>query len=96
MQQQLNPIFMIVIFGLISYFMIFRPQAKRNKAMKEMMANLTKGTKVLTSGGLVGRIIKVNTDSDDVIIELNSTTQVSIKRNFIVSILPKEQPITDL
>lgn len=99
MQQQGSPFSMViifVIFGLIFYFMIYRPQAKRNKAHKQLMSELAKGTKVLTSGGLVGRITKISPDSDDVVIELNSTTQVSIKRNFIISVLPKEQPIADL
>lgn len=99
MQQQGSPlsmIFIFIIFGLIFYFMIYRPQAKRNKAHKQLMAELSKGTKVLTSGGLVGRIVKITPDSDDIVIELNANTQVSIKRNFIVSILPKDQPISGL
>ncbi len=99
MQQQGSPLSMVlifVIFGLIFYFMIYRPQAKRNKAHNELMASLAKGTKVLTSGGLVGRITKISPESNDVVIELNSTTQVSIKRNFIVAVLPKDQPIADL
>ena len=99
MAEQGSPLSMILIFaifGLIFYFMIYRPQAKRNKAHQKKMSELAKGTKVLTSGGLVGRITKISPDSDDVVIELNATTEVSIKRNFIVSVLPKDQPIAGL
>ncbi len=99
MAEQGSPLSMILIFaifGLIFYFMIYRPQAKRNKAHQKLMSELAKGTKVLTSGGLVGRITKISPDSDDVVIELNATTEVSIKRNFIVSVLPKDQPIAGL
>ncbi|WP_032109807.1 preprotein translocase subunit YajC [Necropsobacter massiliensis] len=92
----MSMLFIFVIFGLIFYFMIYRPQAKRNKAHKQLMSELAKGTKVLTSGGLMGKITKISPDSDDVVIALNSKTEVSIQRNFIVSVLPKDQPISDL
>lgn len=99
MVEQGNPLSMLLIFGIfgiIFYFMIYRPQAKRNKAHQQLMSELTKGTKVLTSGGLVGRITKIAPEGDDVVIALNSKTEVSIKRNFIVAVLPKDQPIADL
>ena len=92
----LSMIFIFAIFGLIFYFMIYRPQAKRNKAHKQLMASLAKNSKVLTSGGLVGKITKISPESDDIVIALNSKTEVSIKRNFIVAVLPKDQPISDL
>ena len=52
----LQMIFLLVIFGLIFYFMIFRPQSKRNKQHRELMSSLAKGEEVLTSGGLLGKI----------------------------------------
>lgn len=99
MGQEGNPlsmIFIFAIFGLIFYFMIYRPQSKRNKAHQKLMSSLAKNSKVLTSGGLVGKITKISADSDDIVIALNSKTEVSIKRNFIVAVLPKDQPISDL
>lgn len=90
--QQSSPmsmIFIFIIFGLIFYFMIYRPQAKRNKEHQTLMSELAKGSEVLTSGGLIGKITKITADSDSVVIALNDTTEVTIKRNFIVSVLPK-------
>ncbi|MCI7479776.1 preprotein translocase subunit YajC [[Pasteurella] aerogenes] len=90
--QQSSPmsmLFIFVIFGLIFYFMIYRPQAKRNKAHKQLMSELAKGTEVLTSGGIIGKISKIGSESDYVVLALNDTTEITIKRDFIVAVLPK-------
>ena len=58
-QSPMSTLFIFVIFGLIFYFMIYRPQAKRNKEHKKLMSELAKGTEVLTAGGLIGKITKV-------------------------------------
>ncbi|MGZ3081869.1 preprotein translocase subunit YajC [[Haemophilus] ducreyi] len=87
----LEMIFISAIFGLIFYFMIYRPQAKRQKQQRDLLASLAKGDEVLTNGGLIGRITKVNSDSENVVIALNDTTEVVISRNYIVAVLPKGQ-----
>lgn len=82
-------IFILVIFALIFYFMIYRPQAKRNKQHRDLMASLGKGEEVLTSGGLMGKITKVSAENDSVVIALNANNEVTIKKDFIVAVLPK-------
>ncbi len=47
-------ILMLVVFGLIFYFMILRPQQKRTKEHKNLMNSIAKGDEVLTNGGLGG------------------------------------------
>lgn len=82
-------IFILVVFGLIFYFMIYRPQAKRQKQQRDLLASLAKGDEVLLSGGLIGKITKVNAESDNIVIALNDTTEVTVNRNFVVQQLPK-------
>ncbi|MCV3286548.1 preprotein translocase subunit YajC [Aeromonas veronii] len=82
-------IIMLAVFGLIFYFMIYRPQAKRAKDHRNLMSSLSKGDEVLTSGGLVGKIAKVAADSDYLVIALNDQTQVTIKKDFVSAVLPK-------
>lgn len=79
---------MLVLFGLFFYFMIMRPQQKRTKAHRELMNSISKGDEVLTNGGLIGRVAKVN-ENGFVVIELNENNQVIIKRDFITAVLPK-------
>ncbi|MDV6315659.1 preprotein translocase subunit YajC [Idiomarina sp. HP20-50] len=82
-------IFMLVMFALIFYFMIYRPQAKRVKQHKELMGALSKGDEVLTQGGLVGKITKVAEDKDFVVIALTDELEVTIQKGSVTSVLPK-------
>ena len=50
---------MIAVFGLIFYFMIYRPQSKRVKEHKDLMSSMAKGDEVLSNGGLIGKILKL-------------------------------------
>ena len=80
---------MLAIFGLIFYFMIYRPQAKRVKEHKNLVSALSKGDEILTSGGLVGKITKVADDKDFLRMELAEGTEVVVQKGSINSILPK-------
>lgn len=82
-------ILILVIFGAIFYFMIYRPQAKRQKQQRELLASLAKGNEVLTNGGLVGKITRVTEGDDNIVIALNENTEVTIQRSFVVAVLPK-------
>lgn len=79
---------MLVIFSLFFYFMSMRPQQKRAKERREVLASIAKGDEVLTTGGLIGRVVKIG-DNGYLSIELNESTEVVIKRDFIASVLPK-------
>jgi preprotein translocase subunit YajC len=81
-------IIMLVMFSLIFYFMILRPQQKRAKDHKKLMDSIGKGDEVMTTGGLIGRVAKV-ADTGIITIALNDTTEVMIKRDFVAAVLPK-------
>jgi preprotein translocase subunit YajC len=80
---------MLGMFALIFYFMIYRPQAKRVKEHKNLMASMGKGDEVLTSGGLVGKITKIAEDNDYISVELNTNNEIVIKKDFVTAVLPK-------
>ncbi|CAH0532846.1 Sec translocon accessory complex subunit YajC [Vibrio stylophorae] len=82
-------IFMLVMFAAIFYFMIFRPQNKRVKEHRNLMSSMGKGDEVLTNGGLVGKITKISEESDFIVIALNDSNQVTIKKDFVTAVLPK-------
>ncbi|GGB47660.1 MULTISPECIES: preprotein translocase subunit YajC [Shewanella] len=82
-------IFMLVMFGLIFYFMIFRPQSKRVKEHKNLMASISKGDEVLTSGGILGKVTKISEESDYVLLAINDNNQITIKKDYIAAVLPK-------
>ena len=82
-------IFMLVMFGLIFYFLIYRPQAKCVKQHKELVSSLSKGDEVLTQGGMVGRITKVSDDKDFIVIALTEEMEVTVQKAAVTSVLPK-------
>ncbi len=79
-------IMMAVLFAIF-YFLIIRPQQKKQKELKEMLANLNYGDVVLTSGGLQGKITGL-TDAA-VTLEIADKVRVKVSRSFIVSVLQK-------
>jgi preprotein translocase subunit YajC len=80
---------MLAVFGLIFYFLLYRPQAKRVKEHKNLVSSLSKGDEVLTQGGLVGKITKVNEDKDFIEIALNESNEIIIQKSAVTAMLPK-------
>ena len=85
----LEMILLLVVFGLIFYFFVIRPQSKRQKEQRDLLSNLAKGDEIMTNGGLIGKITKVSNDNENIIIALNDSTEVMISRNFVVATLQK-------
>ena len=85
----LEMIILLVVFGLIFYFFVIRPQSKRQKEQRDLLSNLAKGDEIMTNGGLIGNITKVSNDNENIIIALNDSTEVMISRNFVVATLQK-------
>lgn len=82
-------IIMLVLFAGIFYFMIYRPQAKRVKEHKALMGNLKKGDEVLTNGGLIGRVSKVEDGKDFIVLAINDSTEVTVQKSAVQAVLPK-------
>lgn len=84
-----EPLIMLAVFGLIFYFLLYRPQAKRVKEHKNLVSSLAKGDEVLTQGGIVGKVTKVADDKDFIEIMLNETTSIMVQKSAVSNVLPK-------
>ena len=80
---------MLAIFGLVFYFLIYRPQAKRVKEHKNLVSSLGKGDEVLTQGGLVGKITKVSEEKDFIEVALNDSNNIVVQKSSVTAVLPK-------
>ena len=87
MTAQLLPF--ILIFAIF-YFFLIRPQQKRAKAHRELVMNVAKGDKVITSGGLRGKIVKAVAENDYVEVEIAKDVKVEIVRTMIASVEKKD------
>lgn len=74
-------------FVIIFYFMILRPQMKRNKEHRNLVGGLQKGDEVLTTGGIVGRISKVT--DDFIVLAVSDNIQLKFQKAAIAATLPK-------
>ncbi len=74
-------------FVLIFYFLLIRPQSKRRKEHAALVAALSKGDEVITAGGIVGSVTKV--EDDFVKVQLASKLEVRIQKSAVSATLPK-------
>ncbi len=74
----------LILMFVIFYFLLIRPQQKKQKQHRELLAGLKKGDKVLTGGGMYGRIVEVN--GDVLSVDLGNNMVVEINRNFVSSL----------
>jgi preprotein translocase subunit YajC len=77
---------LIVIF-VVFYFLLIRPQMKRAKEHKALVAQLAAGDEVVTSGGILGKI--TNVGESFVTIELAENVKVKLQKHAIASVMPK-------
>lgn len=82
-----TPLIMLGVFVVIFYLMVWRPQSKRNKEHKNLMAALGKGEEVVTTGGICGKIVKVN--EEFVVIEVADGVELKFQKSSIHATLPK-------
>ncbi|HKR77670.1 MAG TPA: preprotein translocase subunit YajC [Rhodanobacter sp.] len=79
-------IMMVVLFGLM-YFMMIRPQMKRQKEHRAMVSALAKGDEVVTNGGLAGRVEEVG--ETFITIEIAPNVKVKLQKGAVSQVLPK-------
>ncbi|MGB3839541.1 MAG: preprotein translocase subunit YajC [Rhodanobacter sp.] len=79
-------IMMVVLFGLM-YFMMIRPQMKRQKEHRALIAALAKGDEVITNGGLAGRVEEVG--DTFVTVEIAPNVKVKLQKGAVQQVLPK-------
>lgn len=76
-----------VLIIVVFYFLLIRPQQKRQKQHKEMVANLSKGDEVVTNGGALGKITDVG--ENFVTLEIAAGVQIKVQSHAIAAMMPK-------
>ncbi len=77
---------MIALFGIM-YFLMIRPQMKRAKEHRELIAKLAKGDEVITNGGIAGRVEELG--ENFITVDIAEGVRVKMQRAAIVAVLPK-------
>ena len=83
--------FPLLIIGIF-YMLVFRPQQKKMKEHQNMVSNLAKGDEVVTAGGMIGKVIKVKADSNEIEVELAKDVRVRVVQATISDVRSKTTP----
>ena len=87
MQSSLMSMLPLVLMFVVLYFVMIRPQMKRQKEHRTMIEALAKGDEVATAGGLLGKVTELG---DTYIgVELADGVEVQLQRSAVVQVLPK-------
>ena len=82
--------FNLILFGgmfLLFWLLILRPQSKRAKEHRDLVASIGKGDEVLTSGGLLGKVVRVS--EEYLAVDVGTSLEVKIQKAAIAAVLPK-------
>ena len=91
---QLEPFFFIILMFAVFYFLMIRPQQKRMKEHKARLAAMRRGDTVVTAGGVIGKVVKVES-GEEVVIEIAPNTQVRIVTSTIADVRSKGEPVKE-
>lgn len=78
----------LALIMIVFYFLLIRPQTKRFKEHQSMLANLRRGDKVVTSGGIIGAVVKLESDTV-VVVEIAPDVKVRVSKPSITSVVTK-------
>ena len=87
MQSSLMSMLPLVLMFVVLYFVMIRPQMKRQKEHRSMVEALAKGDEVATAGGLLGKVTRLGDTYLGV--EIAAGTEVTLQRSAVVQVLPK-------
>ena len=87
MSSTLTGMLPLVLMFVVLYFVMIRPQMKRQKEHKSMIEALARGDEVATSGGLIGKVTKIG---DTILgVEIANGVEVQVQRSAVIQVLPK-------
>ena len=78
----------LILIFLVFWILLIRPQQKKIKLHREMVNNLKKGDKIITTGGLIGNIIKVN-ENKEIILEIADNVEVKLAAGMVSELVNK-------
>ena len=87
---QASPYSTLIMFGAIilaMYFLMIRPQSKRQKEHQAMLAAVQKGDRIQTNGGLLGTITGVDAEKNELTLEIAPQVRVKIGRGFVARVI---------
>ena len=83
----------LLLIFVVFYFLLIRPQQKKMKQHREMIGALKRGDRVLTAGGIIGTVVKIEEDNT-LLVDIAKDVRVRVARSTISEVIGKPQPAT--
>lgn len=83
-----NLILMVAMFAVF-YFFLIRPQSRKAKEQREFIASIQKGQKVVTAGGIHGKIVEVDETNNTVLVQVDDNTKLRIEKSMLSTEMTK-------
>jgi preprotein translocase subunit YajC len=84
----------LVLIFAIFYFLLIRPQQKKMKDHREMLSKISRNDRIVTNGGLIGKVTRVDADKDELTVEISEGVKVKVRQSMIADVLAKTEPGT--
>jgi preprotein translocase subunit YajC len=83
----------LILIFVVFYFLLIRPQQRKAKDQKAMLVALRRGDRVVTGGGIIGTVARVdNPEAEEVVVEIAENVRVRVLRSTITTVLAKPDP----
>ena len=79
----------LVLIFVVFYFLLIRPQQKRMKEHKAMLSKVQRNDRIVTNGGLVGKVAKVHDERDELEVDIADNVRVTVRRGMISEVMSK-------
>jgi preprotein translocase subunit YajC len=86
-QGSLIDLWPLVVIFIAFYFLLIRPQQKKQKAHNEMVSSLQVGDEVMTAGGILGRITGVS--DHYAVVQISDNTEIKVQKSSVAQVVPK-------
>jgi len=80
----------LILIFLIFYFLLIRPQQKKQKEHKILLSQIKRGDEILTSGGIIGKVMKVDSE-EKLTVEISQNVNVVIYRSTVADVINKKK-----
>ena len=87
--------FPLILVFLIFYLLVFRPQQKKMKEHQAMIDAVKRGDTIVTSGGLIGKVIRVSPESGEIRVEIADGVQARLLKSAVTEVRGKGEPVKE-
>ena len=89
------PFLLLAMLGIF-YFLVIRPQQQKSKDYEASLSKIRRGDTVITAGGFVAKVTKVEEGSDDMEVALNDQLKVRVLKSTLMSVRSKNEPVKEV